>query len=59
ALALGSGAEMRAPMARAVIGGLITSTFLTLLVVPVVYSLLDDFSQWFRGKQKNKKEARP
>ena len=31
ALALGAGAEMRAPMARAVIGGLITSTFLTLL----------------------------
>ena len=42
ALALGSGAEMRAPMGRAVIGGLITSTMLTLIVVPVVYSLLDD-----------------
>jgi HAE1 family hydrophobic/amphiphilic exporter-1 len=42
ALALGSGAEMRAPMGRAVIGGLLTSTLLTLLVVPVVYSLLDD-----------------
>jgi HAE1 family hydrophobic/amphiphilic exporter-1 len=46
ALALGAGAEMRAPMARAVIGGLITSTFLTLLVVPVVYSWLDDLRQW-------------
>jgi hydrophobic/amphiphilic exporter-1 (mainly G- bacteria), HAE1 family len=56
ALALGSGAEMRAPMARAVIGGLITSTFLTLLVVPVVYSLLDDFSQWVKGKREKKKE---
>ncbi len=43
ALALGQGAEMRAPMARAVIGGLITSTVLTLLVVPVVYTILDDF----------------
>ncbi len=42
ALALGSGGEMRAPMARAVIGGLITSTLLTLLVVPVVYTALDD-----------------
>ncbi|MHB8077668.1 MAG: efflux RND transporter permease subunit [Candidatus Krumholzibacteriia bacterium] len=42
ALALGAGAEMRAPMGRAVIGGLLTSTLLTLLVVPVVYSLLDD-----------------
>jgi HAE1 family hydrophobic/amphiphilic exporter-1 len=50
ALALGAGAEMRAPMARAVIGGLITSTILTLLVVPVVYSVLDDFGAWFRRK---------
>jgi HAE1 family hydrophobic/amphiphilic exporter-1 len=57
ALALGAGAESRAPMARAVIGGLITSTFLTLLVVPVVYSLLDDFSGWFRRKREKKKEA--
>ncbi|MCD8552826.1 efflux RND transporter permease subunit [Seleniivibrio sp.] len=44
ALAIGAGAEMRAPMARAVIGGLITSTILTLVVVPVVYTLLDDFA---------------
>jgi HAE1 family hydrophobic/amphiphilic exporter-1 len=42
ALGLGAGAESRAPMARAVVGGLITSTLLTLLVVPVVYSILDD-----------------
>ncbi len=45
ALALGPGAEMRAPMARAVIGGLVTSTLLTLVVVPVVYTLLDDLAQ--------------
>ncbi|MBI5086326.1 MAG: efflux RND transporter permease subunit, partial [Acidobacteria bacterium] len=38
----GAGAEFRAPMARAVIGGLITSTILTLVVVPVVYTYLDD-----------------
>jgi HAE1 family hydrophobic/amphiphilic exporter-1 len=38
----GSGGEQRAPMAVAVIGGLITSTLLTLIVVPVVYTLLDD-----------------
>jgi HAE1 family hydrophobic/amphiphilic exporter-1 len=50
ALALGQGAEMRAPMARAVIGGLITSTVLTLLVVPVVYTLLDDFAKWVHRK---------
>ena len=41
ALGLGHGAEMRTPMAITVIGGLLTSTFLTLLVVPVMYSLLD------------------
>jgi len=49
ALALGAGAEMRAPMARAIVGGLVTSTLLTLIVVPVVYSLLDDFSAWLRA----------
>jgi HAE1 family hydrophobic/amphiphilic exporter-1 len=47
ALALGAGSEFRAPMAYAVIGGLITSTLLTLVVVPVVYTYLDDFSGWF------------
>jgi HAE1 family hydrophobic/amphiphilic exporter-1 len=43
ALALGAGSEFRAPMAHAVIGGLITSTLLTLVVIPVVYTYLDDF----------------
>jgi HAE1 family hydrophobic/amphiphilic exporter-1 len=57
ALALGAGAEMRAPMARAVVGGLITSTFLTLLVVPVMYSVLDDFGNWIKRHFKRKKEA--
>jgi multidrug efflux pump subunit AcrB len=42
ALALGPGAESRAPMAHAIIGGLITSTMLTLVVVPVIYTILDD-----------------
>ena len=37
----GQGAEVRAPMAITVIGGLLVSTFLTLLVIPVVYSLID------------------
>lgn len=50
ALALGAGAEMRAPMARAVIGGLLTSTLLTLLVVPVIYTVLDDFGEWVRRR---------
>ena len=56
ALALGAGAEMRAPMARAVSGGLITSTFLTLLVVPVVYTVLDDVGEWARQRWAGKKE---
>lgn len=42
ALGLGEGAEGRAPMAHAIIGGLITSTLLTLVVVPVIYTVLDD-----------------
>jgi HAE1 family hydrophobic/amphiphilic exporter-1 len=45
ALALGEGAEFRAPMGQAVIGGLITSTLLTLFIVPVVYSILDDLGK--------------
>ncbi|MEO5580130.1 MAG: efflux RND transporter permease subunit, partial [Gemmatimonadaceae bacterium] len=48
ALALGEGAEQRAPMARAVIGGLITSTLLTLLVVPVMSTLLEDGVSFLR-----------
>jgi HAE1 family hydrophobic/amphiphilic exporter-1 len=43
AFEIGAGSEMRSPMARAVIGGLITSTLLTLIVVPVVYTYLDDW----------------
>jgi HAE1 family hydrophobic/amphiphilic exporter-1 len=42
-------------MARAVVGGLITSTFLTLLVVPVVYTLLDDFATWMRRRWEGRK----
>jgi HAE1 family hydrophobic/amphiphilic exporter-1 len=43
AIGLGRGSEIQAPMATAVIGGLATSTFLTLFVVPCVYSVLDDY----------------
>jgi len=46
ALGLGEGAEQRAPMAHAIIGGVITSTLLTLVVVPVVYTYLDDLKQF-------------
>lgn len=41
ALGLGEGAQMRAPMAIAVIGGLVTSTLLTLIIIPVVYELVE------------------
>jgi len=46
ALALGKGSEFRQPMAVAVIGGLITSTILSLVMVPVVYEIIDDFEHW-------------
>jgi HAE1 family hydrophobic/amphiphilic exporter-1 len=55
AFEIGAGAEFRAPMARAVIGGLITSTLLTLIVVPVVYTFLDDAgrraARWWTPKK--------
>ena len=46
ALAIGKGSEFRQPMAVAVIGGLITSTILSLVMVPVVYEMIDDFERW-------------
>jgi HAE1 family hydrophobic/amphiphilic exporter-1 len=62
AFEIGAGAESRSPMARAVIGGLITSTILTLVVVPVVYTYLDDLGEWFvhlwhRGTPKHAEQA--
>ncbi|HEY0372812.1 MAG TPA: efflux RND transporter permease subunit [Thermoanaerobaculia bacterium] len=50
ALGFGEGGEFRAPMARAVIGGLITSTVLTLMVVPVIYTYFEGFSAWVLSK---------
>ncbi len=48
AFALSEGSEQRAPMGQAVIGGVITSSLLTLVVVPVVYCWLDDLAAWAR-----------
>jgi HAE1 family hydrophobic/amphiphilic exporter-1 len=48
AFALTEGSEMRAPMGQAVIGGVITSSLLTLVVVPVAYCYMDDLAQWGR-----------
>lgn len=50
ALGTGAGAESRQPMAVAVIGGLLTSTLLTLIVVPVVYTLIDDTREWVMAR---------
>jgi hypothetical protein len=54
ALGLGKGGETQAPMGRAVIGGIITSTLLTLVVVPVLYTYIHAlgarFSAWFGHK---------
>ncbi|MBK7614005.1 MAG: efflux RND transporter permease subunit [Vitreoscilla sp.] len=46
AFALSEGSEQRAPMGQAVIGGVITSSVLTLVVVPVIYCYLDDLATW-------------
>jgi HAE1 family hydrophobic/amphiphilic exporter-1 len=50
AFALTEGSEQRAPMGQAVIGGVITSSLLTLVVVPVVYCYLDDLAGWIQRK---------
>ena len=57
AIGLGDGSEVRAPMAITVIGGLLVSTMLTLVVIPVVYNLLDrrsDVVYRERGERKAK-----
>ncbi len=48
ALSVGEGSEQRAPMAHAIIGGVIASTLLTLVVVPVIFTWLDDLVIWLR-----------
>jgi HAE1 family hydrophobic/amphiphilic exporter-1 len=52
ALALGKGSEVQAPMATAVIGGLTTSTLLTLFVVPTVYTVFDDIAIALAGRRR-------
>jgi len=61
AFAITEGSEQRAPMGQAVIGGVITSSLLTLVVVPVVYCYMDDLSEFLKrlwsGKQNSKLDA--
>ena len=61
AFALTEGSEQRAPMGQAVIGGVITSSLLTLVVVPVVYCYMDDLARWFsaRGARRAQPGAGP
>ncbi|MDZ7963174.1 MAG: efflux RND transporter permease subunit [Aulosira sp. DedQUE10] len=50
ALGLGAGSELRSPMAVAIAGGLVSSTVLSLIVVPVVYAILDDWFPRFKNR---------
>lgn len=51
ALGIGAGAELRSSMGVAIIGGLITSTFLTLIIIPLVYLLIDRAKNYFKLKK--------
>jgi HAE1 family hydrophobic/amphiphilic exporter-1 len=57
AFGLEEGSEQRAPMGQAVIGGIITSSLLTLVVVPVIYTYLDDFTVWAKRKWRGGRAA--
>ena len=57
ALGFGTDPSFRAPMAIVVIGGLITSTFISLLVIPVIFSVIDDVMQWLRRVTRRKAGA--
>ena len=57
ALGMGTDPSFRAPMAIVVIFGLITSTFLSLLVIPVVFSYVDDVLQWIARLMRRKEQA--
>ncbi len=57
ALGWGAGAEMRSSMGVVLVGGLITSTFLTLVIVPLVYLIVDTFQNWWRANTLHQKLA--
>jgi HAE1 family hydrophobic/amphiphilic exporter-1 len=59
ALGFGDGAEIRTPMAIAVISGLLASTALTLLIIPSFYSLLDAARDWLLGRRRTSREGTP
>jgi multidrug efflux pump subunit AcrB len=55
ALGIGEGGETQAPMGRAIIGGVITSTLLTLVVVPVIYTYLDSWSMRLKARRERRR----
>jgi multidrug efflux pump subunit AcrB len=57
ALGFSGDSSFRAPMAVAVIGGLITSTLLSLIVIPAAYTLMDDLGAWFKRRSKKENPA--
>ncbi len=57
AIGSGEGADFRAPLGRAVIGGVITSTILTLLVIPTVYDIMSQWRDWAMGLFKRPAKA--
>jgi len=58
-LGIGEGAELSAPLAIVVVWGLSLSTLVTLVVIPVMYTLFDDFSEKVKGKFRRKKTPQP
>jgi putative effector of murein hydrolase LrgA (UPF0299 family) len=57
AIGVGAGGELLAPMGRAVIGGVITSTLLTLVIVPVLYTYLYAFSERLKARWRHAAHA--
>jgi HAE1 family hydrophobic/amphiphilic exporter-1 len=55
-IGIGESASLRSPMALAVVGGLVSSTLLTLVVIPCVYWIFDSFSRWLTGADKTAEE---
>jgi multidrug efflux pump len=54
AIGFGAGAESRRPMGVGVVGGMLTSTFLTLLIIPVVYTIFSDLGAWWQRVRRGK-----
>jgi HAE1 family hydrophobic/amphiphilic exporter-1 len=59
AMGVGPGAETRAPLARGIIGGIILSTLVTLIFVPLLYVLLDRFGGWVARLTRREDKAEP